>query len=90
MYGPCAIQQVTSDTAIRDSGAMLYGVSIAAQDAAVVNIRNGGASGAVVLTFRVLANDTVAFSPACPIAMGNGIYVDVVSGTAPEVSVVHG
>ncbi len=89
MTVPAAIQKVTSDTAIRASAALLCGVVLAATDASVVHIRDGDGSGAIVLTLRAAAGATVSVMPACPIAMGNGIYVDVVSGTAPDVSVIH-
>lgn len=89
MSSPAAIVKVTSDTAIRESAALLYGVVVAATDASVVNIRDGDASGTIVLTLRAGAGATVALMPACAVAMGRGIYVDVVSGTAPDVSVIH-
>ena len=78
-----AYQVVTGTVDLTTKGRRLASWSLRGTAAAVVNLRDGGASGSIVVPIN-LANGTTA-SQAYPTPQGilfpKGIYVEVVSGT---------
>ena len=70
---------VTGSKEIRGHRAELKGWAIRATSAAVVNIRDGGASGNIVVPLNI-ANG-VSTHEKTDIFFDNDIYVEVVSGT---------
>lgn len=86
MQGPVGCETRTTD-GLAGTFTVLHGFSVDAAAAAVVEIRDGSASGKILATGRVSASalpDRAFFERG--IATAGGIWVEIVSGT-PTVSV---
>lgn len=59
----------------------LFAWHVKATAAAVVNIRDGGAAGPIVIPLEIGANVAVGDNYEHPLVSTNGWYVEVVSGT---------
>lgn len=81
---------VTASGAVTTAPVSLVAVLLTGgSDAAQAVIREGSATGAVVLTLKAAAGESVSFAPAAPVVLMRGIYVEL-TGTSPEVTVVYG
>ena len=81
---------VTASGAVTTAPVSLVAVLLTGgSDAAQAVIREGSATGPVVLTLQATAGESVAFTPAVPVVLMRGLYVEL-SGTSPEVTVVYG
>ena len=89
-----AVQRTTSGT-IKATAGTVHGVSfsdLGAAGAGAVNLRDGGAAGAILWTIGVAASQyashSVSFGPR-GIAFNTDIYAELVGGVAPKISVSY-
>jgi hypothetical protein len=87
--GPARLVQRTTDGELASAGTpyIVYAATLAAgSDTATLELRDGGASGTVLLTLRAPANTTATAQFPCGVVFSSGVYVDL-SGTGPAAAV---
>lgn len=70
---------VTDSVSVSDTRGILEGFSLRATSTAVVNIRDGGASGSIIVPLNIAANTSV-LEQTLDLPFNTDIYFEVVSG----------